>query len=37
MAGADGLVCCRNSSELTILAAVLARCLPRLEVLEELA
>ena len=35
--GAYRLVCCRNSSELAILFAVLATCLPRLEVPEELA
>ena len=35
--GAYRLVSCRNSPELKILAAVLARCLPRLEGPEQLA
>ena len=33
---ADGLVSCRNSSELTSFACVLIRCLPRLEMPEQL-
>jgi len=37
LAGTDGLIGCRNSSEFVIFACVLIRYLPRLEMPEPLA